>query len=1226
LLERFVNRIDRSPFGDRLCWPRLVPVLLCLGIFLALSAPRAQASTCTSGSWISIHAIQTSSPCVGSTVTTTGIVTAVLSDGFYIQNSDSSSKDSFNESWDSDTCTSEGIFVYTPSLSSSTLASMLSSGYHVEVTGLVQDSNTSPHPGTQIYIASPALGTTITKLSTGNSLPSAISSSTITTALSGSCSTYSAYSFGQWLPFQGMRVNVPSSSTLLVTQGTGGTVDASAQTATSNGQFWGTITTTTRPFREKGIDVLDEAYIDNSSSLSGVTTWDANPALMLIDSKSLGGTALNASAGTKYTGSSNLIGIVDYHVSTKGYTGLLLTSDAVSALSTSTAGNTPSAASARQSTGQITFATLDLDSLQESETNRVTKLANAIVNYMHSPDVVAVQGATSTALGNLVTAVSGAGGPSYSLSNLSTTTASCTTCYYNAFLVNDSKFDGAPTVAQALAATTYTTTSNTTATLFDRSPLVLTAKIPRTGISDYTVYLVNANLMDRAALAASSTSADARNRRAQQAELIATQILEPLETAGDHVMLLGGLNSFEFSDGYVDTLGILAGSEAASGTVWLYDATINATALINATTSATNLSLSETNPATSRYTYVENGSAEQPDHILYTSEMSSLISIDYARIGADFPVSSMYTTSTVARATSHDAILAYLTVPYPTKTTVVSAPNPSVYDESVTLTATVAVTDDDGTVSTTAATPDSGTVSFTYGSTALCSATLSSGTASCAYSKLPVGTDTITASYSGSESGLGYQASTGTTSQVVDKDTTTLAVSGAPNPSTTGEPVAFTITASSSGEVPTGTVTLTESGTTLGTGTLSSGTATVTTSALTQGTHTIMATYTGDTTNTAATATTTQTVNANTTTLTLTPSSTTIYYAHAATLTATALGSYGTPTGTVSLTDTTISSSFGTGTLAATSTTYTSSTSVANSALAVGTHTMQATYTSDGTHAAASSNTVTVTVLPTYATTSTLSCSPLTAAVRSTISCTDTVTSSGGTPSGTITYYDGTTALGTAVVTSGTASFSTSSLAIGNHTLSAVFAENDPYLASTSNTQTVTILSSFTLTASPSAQTIYTGEATTYTLTATPGTDFIYDIALTCSGLPANTTCSLSPATISGGSGTAKLTMQTTAPAQSTSSTARLMGGGSAVLACLFCFVLPRRWRKKASWLALLLVGISLGALFGCGGSSSLSGGTPTGSYTVTVTGVSTVSSVTITESTTVTLNVKSLF
>lgn len=1311
-----MKRALRSGF---FCLDRAVLVFLCLTVFFAAGVRRAQAASCTTSSWTSLHSIQTGlpdSPCLGYTVTTSGIVTAVLSDGFYIESA-GSTLDSKAESWDNDTCTSEGIFVYTPTVTPSSLVALKE---HVQVVGLVQYSNTSSHPGTQIYIASPVVGTNITILSTGNSLPSTVNASVVTSAINnGGCSNYTAGSFGQWLPFEGMRINVPSSSSMLVTQGTGGTVDASTQTATSNGQFWAVITTSTRPFRETGINVLDPAYTANSSSLSGVTTWDANPELLLVDSTTLGGTALDASAGTKYTGSSNLIGIVDYHVSAQGYTGLLLNSTSVSALSSQT-GNTPTKASDRKYTAQITFATLDLNSLTASESSRATKLANAIVNYMKTPDVLAVQGATQLALTDLLSDLSSAGA-SYTLSTLSTADASG---LVNAFFVNTSKFSATPTVARALDTQTWTY-SSTTETLFERSPLVMTAKIPRTGISDYTLYLVNASLMDRTELAATATSEYARNRREQQAELLTTQVLEPLETAGDHVMVLGGLNSFEFSDGYVDTTGIIDGSEATSGTVWLYDATVNSATLVNSTTSATNLTAAATNPATSRYTYVESGSAEQPDHILYTSEMSSLVSIDYARIGADFPVSSMYDTSTVARASSHDGVVAYFTVPYTTQTTVVSSGSPSYYDADVTFTATVAVIDDaTGLVSTSASAPD-GTVTFTdsVSGATLCTESLSSGQASCTYSKLTVGSHTITASYGGSETGLGYQASSGTTTQVVDKDVTTLTLASSQNPSYYNQPVTFTATASSSGETPTGTVTFYADGTSIGTGTLSGGVATLGSySSLTVGTHAITAYYGGDTTNSEATATAlSQEVDKNTTTVTVVSSKNPSYYGDSISFTATAVGNYGTPTETVTFYDGT--TSLGTATLASGSATYTATvTSSAVSTLTVGTHTIKAVYAGDGTHeagtgilsqvvktnattlavatsaspvyygksvtftvtavgasgvptgsvsilvdgtttyaatltAGTSASTATVTtsslavgthlitahyggdgthdeadsssiqqvILQTYATTSTLVCTPLIAKIGSTISCTDSIAASTGQPSGTITYYDGTTALGTATATNGSASFTLSSLAVGAHTITASYAENDPYLASTSNTQSVVIVSDFTLTIAPTSLSLYQGETASYTITVTPGTGFTLDVALACSGAPTNSTCTISPETVSGGTGTAKLTIVTKAPSQST--TARLeRGGGGVFLAGLVLLLVPKRWRRRGLWSMVLLLGVVMGTMSACGGSGSLTDGTPAGSSTITVTGTSTISTLTITETATTTLNVKSLF
>ena len=1290
---------------------RVVLTLLGLMAFVLLCPARAHAVSCssTSSTTANIHTIQDYatdayvSPYQGCEVTTTGVVIAVLSDGFYIENPSSG--------FDQDTCTAEGIYVYTPTgvPSNAVLQNSLT------VTGMVQSSNNSDRAGSEIYIATPTVGSNVVTAATGQALPSAISSSVITQAITdGGCSSYPAGSFGQWLPFQGMRVNVPSSSTLLVTQGTGGTITPATQTATTNGQFWAVMTTAKRPFRAAGIDVLDPA---EASAPSSVTIWDGNPQLLLVDSTTLGGTALDASAGTTYTGSSELVGIVDYHVSAQGYTGLLLTAASVAALS-SQSGATPVAASARPSSDQLLFATLELNGLIDAETNRIAKLANAVVNYMRSPDLLAVQNATPTALNLLLTAITGAGGPGYTLTTESTAD---TNGMVNAFFVNANKFDGTPTAAQALATATFTNSSGSAQTLFGRSPLVLTANIPRKGIDDFPIYLVNASLLDRSTLAALATSSDARTQREQQAEQLATQLLEPMENLSEHVVLMGGLNSFEFSDGYVDTTGILDGNEAASGTVWLYDATTNSSTLINSTTAATNLTAAATNPATSRYTYVESGSAEQLDHILYTSEMSSLFSIDYARIGADFPVSTTYNTATVARATTHDGLVAYFTVPYPTTTTVTSAPNPSYYDQTVTFTAKVVVT---GDTTGAAGTPD-GTVTFSdsVSGATMGTATLnSSGVATLTYSALSVGTHTITATYGGSETGLGYQASSGITSQTVNQDIASVVVATSLTPSVLGQPVTFTATATAPYNTPTGTVTFYDGATSLGTGTLTNGVATLTTSALTIGTHSITAVYGGDTNNTTATSPVLkQVVQTNTTTATVASSENPSYYGDAVTLTATLVGSYGTPTGTITFVDATTSTTLGTATLTAGSATYTASASsaavstlsvgahtiqaiyagdgtnaavtgsltqtvntntttlsvvssspsiyvgksvtftvtavgasgvpsgsisilvdgvatlagtltvgassstvsIATSALTVGTHSITAHYGGDGTHATADSPAIQQIVLPTYATTSTLVCTPLVAEIGTTIGCTDSIAAATGQPAGTITYYDGATVLGTAAVTNGSASFTVSGLAVGAHILTASFAENDPYLSSTSNAQTVIIVSNFTLSITPASTTLYTGEAATYIITVTPGTGFTLDVALACSGVPANSTCTISPTTVTGGSGTATMTLQTTAPAQ----VARLeRGGGGALLAGLLVLLVPRRWRKRGAWLALLLLAVTLGAVTACGGSGTLTDGTPAGTSTLTVTGTATISTLTISETASTTLNVKSMF
>jgi predicted extracellular nuclease len=103
-------------------------------------------ASCPTGSWITLHAIQTDLPdlpCQGYTITTSGIVTAVLSDGFYLESADSTLND-FAESWDSNTCTSEGIFVYTPT----GLPSNAVLKNHIEAIEIVHKSSNSDRADT----------------------------------------------------------------------------------------------------------------------------------------------------------------------------------------------------------------------------------------------------------------------------------------------------------------------------------------------------------------------------------------------------------------------------------------------------------------------------------------------------------------------------------------------------------------------------------------------------------------------------------------------------------------------------------------------------------------------------------------------------------------------------------------------------------------------------------------------------------------------------------------------------------------------------------------------------------------------------------------------------------------------------------------------------------------------------------------------------------------------
>src|ERR1019366_8935492 len=124
--------------------------------------------------------------------------------------------------------------------------------------------------------------------------------------------------------------------------------------------------------------------------------------------------------------------------------------------------------------------------------------------------------------------------------------------------------------------------------------------------------------------------------------------------------------------------------------------------------------------------------------------------------------------------------------------------------------------------------------------------TLAGGIANLTTTTLPVGSDPLTATYSGATSFFGSTSATVT--EVVHEKTTTTLTSSL-NPAGVGKKITFTakVHASISG-TPTGTVTFKNGATTLGTATLSSGTASFATTTLTVGTHSITAVYGGSST------------------------------------------------------------------------------------------------------------------------------------------------------------------------------------------------------------------------------------------------------------------------------------------------------------------------------------------------------------------------------------------
>jgi hypothetical protein len=229
-----------------------------------------------------------------------------------------------------------------------------------------------------------------------------------------------------------------------------------------------------------------------------------------------------------------------------------------------------------------------------------------------------------------------------------------------------------------------------------------------------------------------------------------------------------------------------------------------------------------------------------------------------------------------------------------TSTILTSNLNPSVYGQSVTLTAMVAGT---GSIS------PSGTVAFTWSDLGieytLGTASLNSaGVATLTKSNLNADSYPITAVYSGDTSNLGSSSATLILS--VTQTTSSASLTSTPNPSNVGQSVTFTAEITSPTVRPTGPVTFTLGKTVLGTVELASSKAALVTTSLPSGSNLVTVTYQGDSNIKSSSASVTQIVGQSLTTTTTALSYSVDNSSLTETLTAKVSSVGGMPTGTVS--------------------------------------------------------------------------------------------------------------------------------------------------------------------------------------------------------------------------------------------------------------------------------------------------------------------------------------
>lgn len=588
------------------------------------------------------------SPHLGKIVVTEGVVTALkFNNGFFLQST----------SDDGDPATSEGIFVFTRTAPPAAAAV----GNRVRVTAKVEEFVPSSNPN-QLAITE-LIEPEIELLASGLPLPAAIELTAADLAPSATPATLER--------LEGMRVSVARAR---VVAPSGGSINESQATSSSDGVFHVVLPEVARPFREPGIGVLDVVPIPADKQ---PPRFDTNPERLMVRSRGqVGATALAMDVDAEVE---SLVGVLDYFAGTWA---LLPDVGPIA-----TAGGKLPAAVNDPSYEEVTVGAFNLLRLFDDVADgnggptltaaalekRLGKASAAICDFIKAPDILGVVEVEGLRVLNL-------------LADRVNTTCPRAPAYV-AFLEQGNDPGGinvgflvstravAPDrarveplqVAQFGKDATLDNPNGSTSVLNDRPPLLLRAVVHQDNGASYPLTVIVNHLrslgsIDSIAPGSNGWPTDGarvRAKRGAQAAYLAG-LVESLQQndPGERIVLVGDFNAFEFNDGYVDVLGVVSGFEAAEDEVLTYVDSPLTVPLVDGSQLIADPS--------QHYSYVFAGNAQTLDHVLLNRAVADdalALRVEHARINADFGVHHFGDAGTPVGSSDHDPVVLAIAAP-----------------------------------------------------------------------------------------------------------------------------------------------------------------------------------------------------------------------------------------------------------------------------------------------------------------------------------------------------------------------------------------------------------------------------------------------------------------------------------------------------------------------------------------------------------------------------------